>query len=172
MSVIHLCKCRLYYCLVCDEIVRNHWRNKIHDFLTRLVNIAIGTDTDTLLAILSLYQYCRYFLYGSIGSGIADTFSADFCRYSIPIQPEEEIDFLFNSYKDVEITSITGTVHCSVYWFTRWGEPYKPNLPKSTVAARMHSWQQLLTRGSSWIGLMTKLKKLEWFHYWKSELQH
>jgi len=29
--------------------------------------------------------------------------------------------------------------------------PYRPDFPKSTVAARMRSWQPLLTRGSSWI---------------------
>jgi len=56
----------------------------------RLVNIGIDTDTDTFAVSVSVLPIL---LYGNIGSGIADTFSADFCRYSIPIQLEEEIQF-------------------------------------------------------------------------------
>jgi len=54
--------------------------------IDRLVNI--GIDMDTFAVSASPIR-----LYGSIGSGIADIFSADFCRYLLPIQPKEEIQY-------------------------------------------------------------------------------
>ena len=84
----------------------------------RLVNIGIGTDIDTLSAILLQYRYRRYFYTGVSGAVSAILFRLIFAdiRYRYNLS-EEEIKLFYLTYIKQALRSLWLPVHSSVLNF-------------------------------------------------------